>query len=89
MLVLVAITVIQLFVLIPEMKDAAARLKRDRDAESARNADEIHRSKLLDEARKRQVVNEATVLTRQEENLRLAKEIEDTLKGIRALKQGD
>jgi hypothetical protein len=55
-------------------EEAAASILADR-------ADESQRLRLLEEARKRQVVNEATLLLRQEQNLRAAESVTKALRG--------
>jgi hypothetical protein len=64
----------QTLVIVPALSEAAAALKAER-------ADESQRLRLLEEARKRQVVNEATLLLRQEQNLRAAESVTKTLRG--------
>jgi hypothetical protein len=64
----------QALVVVPALSEAAAALQAER-------ADEAQRLRLLEEARKRQVVNEATLLLRQEQNLRAAENVAKTLRG--------
>ncbi len=76
-----ALLMILAFDVAPSLRESAAALREYRQNRDRHDAEEIRRLKLLEDARTRQVNNEAALLVQQEENLRRAREISKTLKG--------
>ncbi len=71
-LIVIAMSV-QIFVVLPTLRDISVTIHATRDAE-------IRHAKLIEDARKRQVTMEATLLLNQKENLRISEEISKLLK---------
>lgn len=65
---------------IPGLRDAASELREERGRLSGESAKELERVKLLDEARKREVLHAAAILAQQEEALRVSKELIERLR---------
>jgi hypothetical protein len=76
----VAVLVANLLIL-QRIETVAEQLRGEGESRQRRDADEIRRLKMVSDARDREVVNEATLLSRQEQNLRLAEQLTKKLYG--------